>query len=465
MEHRRRFRRIDQCATGAATRASDAHLLRRCLANGDGNELSDRGRLSWRAQYSSRDRGCQWPPNGPQRTKSILRAANNDQSLTSDASRSLIEKKESRRGSDRRGNGGSNGGPQRTADVFDHLNTGVVILDCNFLIEDLNAAAENILSISWARAQHQSLLQLLGDDQEFGDILDRVQRDGSPYASEIRLPPTEASAEDRFVDCRVSAYALPEASDGLLIEMSDVTRRTRISRENSILIQHGAGRQMIRQLAHEIKNPLGGLRGAAQLLERQLQSEELKEYTEVIIGEADRLAALVDTLLGPGGPPNKRAQNIHEILEYVIRLVEPELKSSLRINRDYDPGLPEIELDRDQIVQAFLNLLRNAVSALDGQGQITLRTRAVMNFTIGATRYPSVAAIEFEDDGPGIAPELQDSIFYPLVTNRADGTGLGLPAAQELISRHGGLIEFSSRPGRTVFQVLIPLKAQVEFSG
>jgi two-component system nitrogen regulation sensor histidine kinase GlnL len=222
---------------------------------------------------------------------------------------------------------------------------------------------------------------------------------------------------------------------------------------------------MIRQLAHEIKNPLGGLRGAAQLLERQLDSDELKEYTDVIISEADRLAGLVDTLLGPGGPPNKQPVNIHELLEYVMRLVEPELSEHIRTRRDYDPGLPNMELDRDQMVQAFLNLVQNAVAALDGHGRITLRSRAVMNFTIGDVRYPVVASVEIEDDGPGIPPDLQDSVFYPLVTSRPEGTGLGLPAAQELISRHGGMIEFESRPGKTVFQVRIPLMTVEAESG
>lgn len=268
-------------------------------------------------------------------------------------------------------------------------------------------------------------------------------------------------SEERLVDCRVSTLQRADKDTVLLVEMSDVTRRSKISRENALLIQHGAGRQMIRQLAHEIKNPLGGLRGAAQLLERQLDSEALKEYTNVIISEADRLAALVDTLLGPGGPPNKQPVNVHELLEYVLRLVEPEQTGLVRISRDYDPGLPELELDRDQMVQALLNLVQNALAALEGQGRITLRSRAIMNFTIGDVRHPVVASIEIEDDGPGIPADLQDSVFYPLVTSKPEGTGLGLPAAQELISRHGGLIEFESRPGRTVFQVRIPLGGEL----
>jgi two-component system nitrogen regulation sensor histidine kinase GlnL len=293
------------------------------------------------------------------------------------------------------------------------------------------------------------------DEPELRDILSRAARTGDTYANELRLGQTEVHASERIVDCRVS----PIECDGaeLLVEMTDITRRSQISRENALLIQHGAGRQMIRQLAHEIKNPLGGIRGAAQLLARQLPNAELREYTDVVISETDRLAALVDTLLGPGGPLNKEPCNIHELIEYVVRIVEAEDTRKLNFRRDYDPGLPSIDLDRDQMVQALLNLIRNAAAALDGQGTITLRSRAVFNFTIGDVRHPVIASIEIEDDGPGIPEDLQDSIFYPLVTSRAEGTGLGLPAAQELISRHGGLIEFESRPGRTVFIVRIPL--------
>ncbi len=290
-------------------------------------------------------------------------------------------------------------------------------------------------------------------------MLARVLETGDHYANEIRLGPTEVNADERIVDCHVSP--MERGGAALLVEMTDVTRRSKITRENALLIQHGAGRQMIRQLAHEIKNPLGGIRGAAQLLQKQLvadQSEELTEYTDVVISETDRLAALVDTLLGPGGPPDKQPVNVHELLEYVVRIIEAEEHKSVAFTRDYDPGLPLIKLDRNQIVQAFLNLVRNAVTALDGHGTVRLRSRAVTNFTIGDTRHRVIASIEIEDDGPGIPLDLQDSVFYPLVTSRPEGTGLGLPAAQELLSRHGGLIEFESRPGRTVFQVRIPLE-------
>jgi two-component system nitrogen regulation sensor histidine kinase GlnL len=315
-----------------------------------------------------------------------------------------------------------------------------------------------VLGISRSRARGRSLLQLVDDEPELREILSRVATTGDHYANEMRLAPNEVDASERIVDCRVSPVDIGDAT--LLVEMSDVTRRSQISRENALLIQHGAGRQMIRQLAHEIKNPLGGIRGAAQLLERQLGDPELKEYTDVVISETDRLAGLVDTLLGPGGPPNKRAVNVHELLEYVVRIIEAEDPRRFKICRDYDPGLPEIDLDRDQMVQAFLNLVRNAAAALDGLGTLTLRSRAVTNFTIGNVRHRVIASIEIEDDGPGIPFDMQDSVFYPLVTTRPDGTGLGLPAAQELISRHGGLIEFESRPGRTIFFVRIPLQQE-----
>lgn len=329
------------------------------------------------------------------------------------------------------------------------------MLDRNLLIVALNPSAENILGVSEHRARGEALLKLVDDEPELRDILSRVLATGDHYANELQLAATEVYSDERVVDCRVSPLASNEAA--LLVELTDVTRRAKISRENALLIQHGAGRQMIRQLAHEIKNPLGGIRGAAQLLERQLPSAELREYTDVVISETDRLAALVDTLLGPGGPPNKQPHNVHELIEYVIRIIEADDPKSPTIRRDYDPGLPLIDLDRDQMVQALLNLVSNAVTALDGQGTLTLRSRAVTNFTIGNTRHRVIASIEIEDDGPGIDKDLQDSIFYPLVTSRPDGTGLGLAAAQELLSRHGGLIEFESRPGRTVFFVRIPL--------
>ena len=320
----------------------------------------------------------------------------------------------------------------------------------------MNPATENLLGVSLETARGCAFLAYVDNDRTFGDLLQQSLATGATYAYELTLAQNEAVSAERSVECRVVPFGAGQ-KPALLVEMTDVTRRVRISRENALLVQHGAGRQMVRQLAHEIKNPLGGLRGAAQLLGRQLSNAELREYTDVIISEADRLAGLVDTLLGPGGPPQKKPTNVHELLEYVLRLLGPELGERIAVHRDYDPGLPTLDLDRDQIVQALINLVRNAATALGGVGNLKIRTRAEMNFTIGDTRHPVVITIEIEDDGPGIPIELQDSVFYPLVTSRADGTGLGLSVAQDLISRHGGLIEFDSRPGKTVFYMRIPL--------
>ncbi len=243
----------------------------------------------------------------------------------------------------------------------------------------------------------------------------------------------------------------------LVLELFDTTQWRHINREQALMTQRDASRRMIRQLAHEVRNPLGGLRGAAQLLERELPTPELREYTRIIIGEADRLTALTETLLGPARRVAFRDVNIHEVLERVVTLVASEPRGATEILRDYDPSLPTLRADADQLIQALLNLARNALQAAGGDGYVLFRTRALTNFALGNRRHRLVASIEIEDDGPGVPPEIADSIFYPLVTGRADGTGLGLPLSQDLVSRHGGLIEFQSRPGRTAFMVRLPI--------
>ena len=457
MEYRGRPERKHQPATEPSAGAPGAGVLRRQSAERRRNELPDRGSLPRRAQHPGGSPERKWQADDSKHIEPLLCAAkfNSDESLA--------KRKPSRQRSKKNPDGGpgNSGGSQN---ILDSLSTAIILLDENLLICSLNPAAENLLGVSSARATHQPLLPLVDDDDELGEVLIRVLQTGVTYANEIRLGPTEVHTEDRVVDCRVSVLTTPDIHAPLLVEMTDVTRRSRINREQALLIQHGAGRQMVRQLAHEIKNPLGGLRGAAQLLDRELDSAELHEYTSVIISEADRLAALVDTMLGPGGPPNKKSLNIHELIEYVVRIIQPDLGQGLRITRDYDPGLPDINLDRDQIVQALLNVIRNAAAALEGHGNIVLRSRAILNFTIGDTRHRVIASIEIEDDGPGIPQDLQDSIFFPLVTSRPEGTGLGLPAAQELIGRHDGLIEFDSRPGKTTFYLRIPL-TQTEGDG
>jgi two-component system nitrogen regulation sensor histidine kinase GlnL len=242
-----------------------------------------------------------------------------------------------------------------------------------------------------------------------------------------------------------------------VLEFLDTERDRRVRREAELVAQQRLSRRIIRQLAHEVKNPLGGLRGAAQLLERQLPNPDQKAYTRVIIEEADRLAALVDGILRAGGAPKQEEINLHRITEHVAQLIEAEKPAGVELVRDYDPSLPSINVDRNQMIQALLNVGRNAMQALGERGRLIFRTRALTNFTVGGERHRLVLSAEVEDNGPGIPAELKETIFYPLVTGRPTGTGLGLTIAQDLVSRNGGLIEFTSEPGRTVFQIRLPV--------
>jgi two-component system nitrogen regulation sensor histidine kinase GlnL len=276
---------------------------------------------------------------------------------------------------------------------------------------------------------------------------------------DLELVPLSRADARYHEDLSLTPVAMAGAPAGcVLVEVADTTQPSRITREAALLAQQGGSRVMARQLAHEIKNPLGGLRGAAQLLERELPNEELKEYTRVIIGEADRLCALVDSLLGPVRPIRREPLNVHELIDHVFRLARAEAPTGVAIDRDYDPSLPPLALDRDLMVQAMLNLARNAVQALGDRGALTLRSRALTHATIGTERHRVVASLQFEDNGPGVPAELGETIFYPLVSARAGGTGLGLAVAQDIAMRHGGIIEFDSRPGRTVFSLLLPME-------
>jgi two-component system, NtrC family, nitrogen regulation sensor histidine kinase GlnL len=346
-----------------------------------------------------------------------------------------------------------------TARLLDALSTAVLVVDENVCVVYLNAAAEDLLSTSASAARTRRLRELVAAGERFDALVVRARVSGDALAQrECELVPVARSDVRLRVDCTFTPLAAIGIPGWVLVEIADTTRQTRIHRDNALLAQLGGSRLMARQLAHEIKNPLGGLRGAAQLLERELPSEELREYTRVIIGEADRLRALVDSLLGPARAPHLEQVNIHELLDRVYQLVRAEAPQTLAILRDYDPSLPALRLDRDQVIQVMLNLARNAVQALGTHGQLTLRTRALMNVNIGETRHRVVAAIQFEDNGPGVPAELGETIFYPLVTARPGGTGLGLAVAQDIATRHGGIVEFDSRPGRTVFSLLLPIE-------
>jgi two-component system nitrogen regulation sensor histidine kinase GlnL len=348
--------------------------------------------------------------------------------------------------------------------ILDSLSTSVLIVDRNRSLLFLNVSAETLFGVSRNQVRGRPLAELLEDSAVLDEVIDRAATTSRPFSRrELAVRPIYAEGE-LIVDCTVAPYDESGVAGAVLIEISDTTQHQRITRETALLTQIGGSRLMIRQLAHEIKNPLGGLRGAAQLLARQLDDASMREYTTVIISEADRLVTLVDTLLGPGHLPRKESINIHELLQHVGHLLAADAPPGVVIDRDYDPSLPPLQLDRNLIIQAMLNLGRNAMQALaqsvaqnDGRGgRLVLRTRALTNVNIGARRHRVVAIVQFEDNGPGVPEHLRDTLFYPLVTGRADGTGLGLAVAQDLVSRHDGLIEFESRPGLTIFTILLP---------
>jgi two-component system nitrogen regulation sensor histidine kinase GlnL len=351
-----------------------------------------------------------------------------------------------------------------SARILDSLSTSVLIVDRARSLLYLNVSAESLFGVSRNQVRGRPLAELLQDSAVLDTVIDRASTTSRPFSRrELALSPIYGEGE-LVVDCTVAPYEESSAPGAVLIEISDATQHQRITRETALLTQIGGSRLMIRQLAHEIKNPLGGLRGAAQLLARQLDDASMREYTTVIISEADRLVTLVDTLLGPGHLPRKKSINIHELVQHVGHLLGADAPPGVVIDRDYDPSLPPLSLDRDLIIQAMLNLGKNAMQALaqsaaqnNGRsGRLVLRTRAITNVNIGARRHRLVAIVQFEDNGPGVPEHLRDTLFYPLVTGRADGTGLGLAVAQDLVSRHDGLIEFESRPGLTTFTILLP---------
>lgn len=346
--------------------------------------------------------------------------------------------------------------------ILDGLSTSVFIVDGRHLILFMNVAAETLFGVSRNQGCGRPLRELIADATTLGAVIERAVETWRPYSRrELALRPIYADGE-LIVDCTVAPFEDASVQDCVIIEINDATQHQRISRETALLTQIDGSRLMIRQLAHEIKSPLGGLRGAAQLLARELGEPALREYTSIIISEADRLAALVDSLLGPGHAPRKEPINIHEPLQHVYHLLAADAPG-ITIERDYDPSLPPLRIDRNLIVQAMLNLGRNALQAI-GQahmsgGRLILRTRALTNVNIGTRPHRVVASVQFEDNGPGVPESLRDTLFYPLVTGRSDGTGLGLAIAQELVARHDGLVEFESRPGRTVFTILLPFNA------
>ena len=353
--------------------------------------------------------------------------------------------------------------PSIDVDTFDLLATMIAVArptgECLFA----NASFEQVMGLSRRTLQRGSLLDCFVEPQQLRDTLLAVARNDyatGRFEAALRRQP---NVHLEPMPVHVIVNQIDGETERVLVEVIEIEQQTRHDREERTLGQVQANKELIRNLAHEIKNPLGGIRGAAQLLEMELESKELTEYTQVIVQEADRLQALVDRLLAPHRRPHVVSDvNIHEVCERVRALITAEFPRGLTIERDYDISIPEVRGDREQLIQAVLNIAHNAAQALHeriqaGDACIWLRTRIARQITIGKHRFRLALELHIEDNGPGVPESISDRIFYPLVSGRDGGSGLGLTLAQTFVQQHQGTIECDSVPGRTVFKIVIPL--------
>ena len=348
-------------------------------------------------------------------------------------------------------------------DSFDLLATMVAVVRPDGEMVFVNARFEDVASLSRRTLMRGNLFDWFIDASPLRETLDAVSHNDiatGRFDGTIRRAPV--AAHD-MLPVHVIVTQIEHGRDFVLVEMLEIEQQTRQDREERALGQVQANKELIRNLAHEIKNPLGGIRGAAQLLELELNSRELSEYTSVIIHEADRLQALVDRLLAPHRKPHVVSDvNIHEVCERVRSLILAEFPRGLAVQRDYDTSIPDFRGDREQLIQAVLNIAHNAAQALsvrvtEGDARLILRTRVARQVTIGKQRFRLALELHIEDNGPGVAEDIRDRIFYPLVSGREGGSGLGLTLAQTFVQQHQGMIECDSEPGRTIFRIVIPL--------
>ena len=346
--------------------------------------------------------------------------------------------------------------PSPSAQPFsglDLLSSAVVVLDNQELIRYMNPAAENLFAAAQRSWLGHPLPKLLGTSKVLSSAVDNALKNNWSYTGH-NIEVQRGDQPALHLDCTVTPI---EASGSrLLLEFRPIDHQLRAAREEREAVQQQANRELVRNLAHEIKNPLGGIRGSAQLLERELSAPSLREYTQVIISEVDRLQELMQRLLSSHRAMQPTQVNIHEILERVLRLIHAEF-ADVKVKRDYDTSLPDLTGDREQLIQSILNIASNAAQMMKGEGVIVFRTRSLRKATLAKKRYALALELQVIDDGPGIPDEIRDRIFYPLVSGREGGSGLGLTLTQSFIHQHHGTIEVESRPGRTAFRVLLPL--------
>jgi two-component system nitrogen regulation sensor histidine kinase GlnL len=339
------------------------------------------------------------------------------------------------------------------------LSTAVLMLDESLHVTYANPAAETLFAHGRSHLIGNAFDKVLPGNDEF------VQRLVQSLDAEAGFNDNDLLLEVEGYPVHLHCVITPADGDSdarLVLEFRELEQQLKIAREAKMQEQQEANRELIRNLAHEIKNPLGGIRGAAQLLERELGDPELREFTQVIVKETDRLQSLMNRLLTPSRLPRVEPLNIHEVTERVRTLLLAEFPEGLAVRRDYDTSLPDVVGDKEQLMQAILNVARNAAQATAGRGEILLLTRISRQVTIARNRYRLALAVSIEDNGPGVPAELAERIFYPLVSGRDGGTGLGLSLAQSFVSQHRGLIEFESVPGRTRFTILLPVSERTQ---
>ncbi len=354
---------------------------------------------------------------------------------------------------------------------LDLITTAVLMLGGDRAISYANPAAEHLLDLSRRQLLGLTLAQVFRDSERLAPALDLASAHGASYTEheiELHLLGKVNGASRLVINCTAScldcptfgATAAPSNAHTLLLELRPIDQELKLAREARIAEQNQANRELVRNLAHEIKNPLGGLRGAAQLLQHELSSPQLLEYTEVIIAEAVRLQSLVNRLLTPHKLPRYVATDIHRVMDRVQQLVKSEFGATHTINADFDVSLPDIEIDGEQITQVILNIARNACQSSEcaTTPTVTLRTRIARQVVLAKRRHRMALEISVIDNGSGIAPEHRDRIFFPLFTTRSAGTGsgLGLSIAQTFVTQHFGAIEVDSEPGHTQFRVILP---------
>lgn len=333
------------------------------------------------------------------------------------------------------------------------LSSAVVMVRSDRTICYVNPSAEHLFSVSSRHCLGQHLSNLIGDLPGLWATLDNALANNWSHSGQ-NLTIKRPHQSPLHLDCTATPVDLPPAR--LLLEFRLLDAQLRVVREEQLAQQQQANRELVRNLAHEIKNPLGGIRGSAQLLERELEDPQYLEYTQVIIAEADRLQDLMNRLLNSHRMMHPTMVNVHDVLERVLKLIQAEFPG-VTVKRDYDVSLPLLTADREQLIQAVLNISRNAAQAMKGQGTVTLRTRAARQVTLAKRRHKLALELQVIDNGPGIPEEIRDKIFYPLVSGREGGTGLGLSIAQSFVEQHQGSIEMESEPGRTCFTILLPI--------